>query len=158
MSECDAQQAVGRVLLGPRVAALVIAGTLLCVPAMWNGFPILYDDVGGYLERWPTHTLGPGRSVPYGLLLWVTAPGFWIPVIILQASVTIFVVDRALETWRLDRSPWTIVAVIGVIAATSGAAFFVSQTIPDAWVAPAVLALHLLAWHADQLSRVERVA
>ena len=34
--------------------------------------------------------------------------------------------------------------------------FFVSQVLPDAWAAPAVLALHLLAWHADSLTRMER--
>jgi hypothetical protein len=48
-----------------------------------------------------------------------------------------------------------VYAVAG-IAATSGAAFFVSKIMPDAWAAPAVISLHLLAWHLDRLSALER--
>ncbi len=141
-----------------RLAASALAVALLCVPAVWNGLPLVYDDVGGYLERWPTHSLGLGRSVPYGLLLWITAPAFWVPVVILQAAVTVFAIDRTLMVFGVRRSPWTVPGAVALIAATSGAAFFVSQVIPDAWAAPGVLALHLLACHADALSRRDRVA
>jgi hypothetical protein len=141
-----------------QLAASGLAVALLSLPALWNGLPLVYDDVGGYLERWPTHSLGLGRSVPYGLLLWVTAPAFWVPVVILQAAVTVFVIDRCLMVFGVRRSPWIVPVAVALIAATSGAAFFVSQVIPDAWAAPGVLALHLLACHADALSRRDRVA
>jgi hypothetical protein len=141
-----------------RLAAFALAVAVLCLPAVCNGLPILFDDVGGYLERWPTHSLGAGRSVPYGLLLWVTASSYWIPAIILQATATVFVIDRALKVFGLRRSAWTVPGGAALIAATGGAAFFVSQVIPDAWAAPGVLALHLLAWHAEALSRLERAA
>lgn len=144
--------------VGLRLAAFALAVAPLCIPAMWNGFPVVYDDVAGYLERWPTHSLGPGRSVPYGLLLWVTASSWWIPVIVLQATALVFVIDRALNVFGLRRSVWTVPAVLILIAVTSGAAFFASQVIPDAWAAPGVLALHLLACHGDALSRRERAA
>src|SRR6202158_2423531 len=114
MGKCDAQKAVGRVPVGTSAAGLVIAGALLCVTALWNGFSILYDDVGGYLERWPTHSLGLGRSVPYGLLLWVTAPGFWVPAVILQAAATVFVIDRALIVFGVRRSPWTVPVAVAL--------------------------------------------
>jgi hypothetical protein len=136
--------------------AYAIAITLLCLPAIWNGFTLVFDDVGGYLERWPTRTLGLGRSAPYGLLLWITTSNWWIPVIILQATVTSWIIDRALKIFGLRHSPWVLPCAVAVIAATSGLAFFVSQVLPDAWAAPAVLALHLLAWHADSLTRMER--
>jgi hypothetical protein len=142
-----------------RVAACIVAIIILCLPAIWNGFPLLFDDVGGYLERWPTRTLGLGRSTVYGLLLWVTASTWWIPVIILQAAVTIWVVDRALKVLGFGRrSPWSLLVVAGAIAATTRVAFFVSEVMPDAWAAPAVLALHLLSWHADRLNGFERAA
>jgi hypothetical protein len=142
-----------------RIAASYVAAiAILCAPAVWNGLPILYDDVGGYLERWPTHSLAPGRSVPYGLLLWITAPGFFVPMVLLQAATAVFVTDRALRVFGLQQSWWTLPGVTAAIAAISGAAFFASQAIPDAWAAPGVLALHLLAWHADLLRRAERFA
>jgi hypothetical protein len=55
----------------------------------------MYDDVGGYLERWPTRGLGLGRSTVYGLLLRLTRSAAFVPAIVLQALVTVFVVDDA---------------------------------------------------------------
>jgi hypothetical protein len=140
-----------------RTTVYVFAVMLLCLPAIWNGFPLVFDDVGGYLERWPTASLGLGRSVPYGLLLWTTRSSFWVPAILLQAVVTTWVVGRALHVFGLRHLPWLLPCVLAAIVATSGVSLFVSQVLPDAWAAPAVLALHLLAWHADQLTRLERV-
>ena len=129
-------------------AAYVVAVVLLCLPAFWNGFPLMFDDVGGYLERWPTGTLGLGRSTVYGLLLWSTRSAAFIPVIVLQALVTTFVVDRAIRVFVGPGRPrWLLPSVIAAIATTSGVALFVSKVIPDAWAAPGVLALDL-AWHA----------
>lgn len=141
-----------------RLAAFAAAVAVLCAPAMWNGFPLLFDDVGGYLERWPSGTLGNGRSAAYGLLLWLAAPSWWIPVVVLQAVATAWVIGRAVQVMGLDRSPWMAAGVVAAVAAGSGAALFVSQVMPDAWAAPAVLALLLLAWYADRLSALERVA
>jgi hypothetical protein len=153
--------------LGAPVTAHAIAIILLCAPALWNGFPLMFDDVGGYLERWPTGTLGLGRSAVYGLLLWITRWGSFFPVVLLQAAVTVFVVGRALKIFlraggpsesgtATPPSPWLLPAFIAAICLTSGAAFSVCKLIPDAWAAPAVLALHLLAWHRKRLTRGER--
>jgi hypothetical protein len=141
------------------IAAYVIAIALLCAPALWNGFPLMFDDVGGYLERWPTGTLGQGRSTVYGLLLWITRWGSFAPVVLLQAFVTTFVVDRAIRIyWPSARQvPWLLPCVIAAISITSGVALFVSRIIPDAWAAPAVLAVHLLAWHGGSFAKRERV-
>jgi hypothetical protein len=138
--------------------AYVLALGLLGLPALWNGFPLMFDDVGGYLERWPTGTLGLGRSTVYGLLLWSTRWASFVPIVLLQALVTTFVVDCILRVYGAGRSPWTLLGTIAVIAVTSGAAFFTSKVIPDSWAAPAVLALHLVAWHNDSLSKFETTA
>jgi hypothetical protein len=138
--------------------AYMAAVALLCLPALWNGFPLMFDDVGGYLERWPTASLGLGRSTVYGLLLWITRSASFVPVILLQALVTTFVVDRAVRVFVPDRPQWLLPVAIAAIAATSGAALFVSKPIPDAWAAPGVLALHLMAWHAGSLTTRERAA
>ena len=140
-------------------AAYVAAVVLLCLPALWNGFPLMFDDVGGYLERWPSGSLGIGRSAVYGLLLWITQSASFFPVIVLQALVTTFVVDRAIKVFvGPDCSRWLLPVVIAAIAAATGAAMFVSKAIPDAWAAPGVLALHLLAWHTESLTKFERGA
>jgi hypothetical protein len=70
--------------------------------------------------------------------------------------VTVWTIDRALAVFGRRRSQWTVVYAVAGIAMTSGAAFFVSKIMPDAWAAPAVISLHLLAWHLDRLSALER--
>lgn len=93
----------------------------------------------------------------YGLLLWMTRTSFWIPTVVLQSVVTVWTIDRALKIFELRRSPWAVALAVAVISFTSGAAFFVSRVMPDAWAAPAVLSLYLLAWHWDGLTRIERI-
>src|SRR5215475_3790829 len=108
------------------VTAHAIAIILLCAPALWNGFPLMFDDVGGYLERWPTGTLGQGRSAVYGLLLWTTRWGSFFPVVLLQAAVTVFVVGRALKVFLRARGP-----MVSGTATPSG---------PSPWLLPIVVA------------------
>jgi hypothetical protein len=159
----------------PRLAAYVIAMAIMCLPALWNHFPLMFDDVGGYLERWPTGSLGHGRSTVYGLLLWITRWGAFVPAILLQGLVTTFIVDRMLRIFALggpapvkpglprksegansNAPPWLLPWAVVLLALTSGVAFFVSKVMPDAWAAPAVLAEHLLAWHGEDLGKRDR--
>ena len=52
-----------------RAGAALAATALLLAPALWNGFPLLQYDTGGYLARWYEGTLEPSRSTVYGLFL-----------------------------------------------------------------------------------------
>ena len=49
--------------------AIILSMALLLAPAIWNGFPLLQYDTGGYLARWYEDTLVPSRAVVYGLML-----------------------------------------------------------------------------------------
>ena len=58
------------------VRASYLAATLVCLvalllPALWNGYPLLQFDTGGYLARWYEGYLVPSRStvVPSGVLM-----------------------------------------------------------------------------------------
>jgi hypothetical protein len=145
-------------LFVPRVALFVGGTCLLCLPAIWNGFPLVFDDVGGYMEPWPEGELRLGRSAAYGWLLWATRSTSFVPVVVLQALVTVFVVEQTVSIIRPNAGAGASAGAVALIAATSGAALFVSKILPDAWAAPAVLALHLLAFHADRLGRPQRAA
>ena len=70
---------------------------------MWNGFPLLQYDTGGYLARWFEGYLVEGRSTTYGLLLAAGWPlDFW-PVVILQAAVAVWVIGLVLRVHRVSR-------------------------------------------------------
>jgi hypothetical protein len=77
------------------VALLCVA--LLMAPALWNGFPLLQWDTGGYLARWFEGYLVPSRPAAYGyLLLGGAGADFW-PVVALQAALTVWVVHIVLR-------------------------------------------------------------
>ena len=52
-----------------RIGAPIFATLILLLPALWNGFPLLQYDTGGYLARWFEGYLVPSRAVVYGLIL-----------------------------------------------------------------------------------------
>jgi hypothetical protein len=57
-----------------RVGEMAAATLLLLAPVIWNGFPFLQYDSGGYLARWFEGYLVPSRSTVYGLHLLLFAP------------------------------------------------------------------------------------
>ena len=68
-----------------RFTAAAAAALMLLAPALWNGFPLLQYDTGGYLARWYEGHLEESRSTVYGLYLVLTArPDFW-PAVSVQA-------------------------------------------------------------------------
>ena len=44
-------------------AAIVLTAGLLLAPALWNRFPLLQWDTGGYLARWFEGYLVPSKAV-----------------------------------------------------------------------------------------------
>ena len=50
------------------IAAIAIP-LMLLAPALWNGYPLLQWDTGGYLARWYEGYLVPSRSTVFGLYL-----------------------------------------------------------------------------------------
>src|SRR5947209_11256892 len=71
-----------------RFTAAIAATLMLLTPALWNGFPLLQYDTGGYIARWYEGTLEESRSTVYGLFLNVLArPDFW-PAALVQAALT----------------------------------------------------------------------
>src|SRR4029079_684125 len=92
-----------------RIGAAVATALLLLVPAIWNRFPLLQYDTGGYLARWFEGYLVPSRSTVFGLYLDIFAhPDFW-PVVAIQAGLTVWVlalVLRALGFGGAARGPF----------------------------------------------------
>ena len=50
-----------------RVGAAIASTLILLAPAIWNRFPLLQYDTGGYLVRWFEGYLVPSRSTVFGL-------------------------------------------------------------------------------------------
>jgi hypothetical protein len=139
------------------VAALAAIVTLLA-PALWNGFPLLEYDTGGYLARWFEGTLVPSRSTVYGLFAVAGWPlDFW-PVLVLQAAATVWVLAVVLRSYGVGGRPWTLLALVVALSATTTLPWLAGILLTDIFAGLAVLALHLVVMRADTLSRGERLA
>jgi hypothetical protein len=134
----------------------VTATALLLLPALWNGFPLLEYDTGGYLARWYEGYLVPSRPAPYGLLLNAgSLLDFW-PVALLQSALTVWVVTLTMRLHGLGERPLARLAIFIVLAVATTLPFIASVLLTDIFVGLAVLALHLLIAKPGSLSRRQR--
>lgn len=136
-------------------AAMLLA---MLAPALWNGFPLIFPDTGGYLARPFEATLELGRSALYGTFLAIgVLLDFW-PNILAQAALTVWLIVLTLRTHGLGRRPLLALVVVVALAAASAMPWYADTLMPDIMVPAAVISLYLLAFRADQLRRGERIA
>ena len=141
-----------------RIASYFLATLLLLLPAIWNRFPILEYDTGGYLARWFEGYLVPSRSTTYGLFVASGWPlDFW-PVIVLQALAAVWIVGLLLRVNRFDAHPLALAAVIAVLAVTTALPWLSSELLTDIFAGLSVIGFYALVWHGGRIGKVERVA
>ena len=74
---------------------------MLLAPALWNGYPLLQWDTGGYLARWYEGYLVPSRSTVFGIYLhFGEDSSFWINLGI-QALATLWILQLTLRVLDL---------------------------------------------------------
>lgn len=148
---------------GTRAAWLgagVLGTLLLLLPAFYNGFPLVYFDTGGYLERGFDGTLFPGRSLVYGLFMraaMAAGGGLW-PLVLVQAALVVWLALRTATLVEPALRPADALALAGLTALATGLPWYAAQATPDFLTASLVLALYLAAWHWGHLSVAERWA
>jgi len=138
--------------------AVILSVALLLSPALWNGFPLLQYDTGGYLARWYEGTLVPSRAVFYGLMLNAGVPAAFWPVVLVQAVLTIWVIALVLRTHGLGGRPWLMLGVVAVLTTLSTLPWLTSILLTDIFAGIGVLALYLLLLRPGHVSRGERFA
>ena len=141
-----------------RAGAALASILVLLVPAIWNRFPLLQYDTGGYLARWFEGYLVPSRSTVFGLFLTLFAhPDFW-PVVIVQAAMTVWVLALVLRAHGFGDRPLVLFGVITALSILTTLPWLTSILLTDIFAGLAVLALHLLVFCNDALRRWERNA
>ncbi len=142
------------------VWALVVIAcmALLVAPAIWNGFPLLEYDTGGYLARPFEGYLVPSRPAAYGLFIAATVPLHFWPAILIQSAVTIWVLSLVLRVYGFGHRPLLLLATIAALSILTALPFLTAILLTDIFAGLSVLALHLLVFRRDALSRTETVA
>jgi hypothetical protein len=128
----------------------------LTAPALWNGFPLLQYDTGGYLARWFEGYLVPSRAVVYGLILLAGAPANFWPVLVLQSALTVWVLHLVLRVHGYGR-PWILFAVVASLCALTTLPWLNAILLTDIFCGIGVLGLYLIMLHGDALRRAEYI-
>jgi hypothetical protein len=137
--------------------AILFCVALLMAPALWNHFPLLQWDTGGYLARWYEGTLVPSRAVVYGLMLAAGAPlSFW-PVVVLQSGLTVWVLALTLRTHGLGKRPVLLATTIAALAITTTLPWLTAILLTDIFSGLGVLALYLVLMRGERVRRRERI-
>lgn len=128
---------------------------LLVAPAIWNGYPLLQYDTGGYLARWYEGYLVPSRSTVFGLYLhFGQGSYFWIN-LAFQALATLWILQLTLKIFGL-RTPFCVAAVSLTLIAITALPWLASMLLTDIFSGLAILSLFLLVVHGDKISSLEK--
>jgi hypothetical protein len=136
------------------IAAVAIP-LMLLAPALWNGYPLLQYDTGGYLARWYEGYLVPSRSTVFGIYLHFGENShFWINLGI-QALATLWILQLTLRVFGMAR-PWRLMAVSVVLILTTALPWLASMLLTDIFAGLSVLSLFILVLHGDKTSAIEK--
>ncbi|WP_319797821.1 hypothetical protein [Nitrobacter sp.] len=138
------------------IAAVVIP-VLLLAPAIWNGYPLLEYDTGGYLARWYEGYLEPSRSTVYGIYLYLGKDSFFWANLTFQALLTLWILQLTLRVLGMAQ-PLRLLAIATFLTLATALPWLASMLLTDIFAGLAVLALFVLVVHNAKLSTIERVS
>jgi hypothetical protein len=128
---------------------------MLLAPALWNGYPLLQWDTGGYLARWYEGYLVPSRSTAFGLYLhFGEDSGFWLNLGI-QALATLWILQLTLRVLDMIR-PLRLLGLSIVLTLATALPWLASMLLTDIFAGLSVLSLFVLVLHGDRISTIEK--
>jgi hypothetical protein len=135
----------------------VLIPLFLIAPALWNGYPLLQWDTGGYLARWYEGYLVPSRSTVFGLYLHFGEPSdFWINLLV-QALATLWILQLCMRVLGLAQ-PFRLLAISLTLILATALPWLASMLLTDVFAGPAVLCLFILVAHGDKISMLEKAS
>jgi hypothetical protein len=142
----------------PFITAAVAMTSIVIVmaPSLWNGFPLLFPDTGGYLERAFANNLALGRSAMYGVFLAAGIPTFFWFNVLLQSALVVWQIALTLRVLGFGQRPGLLLLVVATLSLASGMAWYAAMLMPDIWLPSAILALYLLTFRTAHLRGVEK--
>jgi hypothetical protein len=136
------------------IAAVAIP-LMLLAPALWNGYPLLQWDTGGYLARWYEGYLVPSRSTVFGLYLhFGEDSSFWINLGI-QALTTLWILQLTLRVMGMGQ-PLRLLAMSLVLILTTALASLASMLLTDIFAGLSVLSLFIQVVHGERTTAIEK--
>ncbi len=147
-----------RLTAWPGLWLLAMALPLLMIaPALWNGYPLLQWDTGGYLARWYEGYLVPSRSTVFGLYLhYGEAFGFWVNLAV-QSLATLWLLQLTLRVLSMMQT-FRFVAISLLLILSTALPWLASMLLTDIFAGLSVLSLFLLVIGGGRTSTLEKLA
>jgi hypothetical protein len=137
--------------------SIVVIPLFLIAPALWNGYPLLQWDTGGYLARWYEGYLVPSRSSVFGLYLhFGEGSSFWLN-LGLQGLATLWILHLTLRVLGLGQ-PLRLLWIGLLLILTTALPWLASMLLTDIFAGLAVLALFILVTQRDRVTTLETCA
>lgn len=133
--------------------AVPLAALVLALPAIVNGYPLVFYDTADYIAMAATHEPVIYRTMPYSVLVMPAGLGIslW-PVVALQALATAWVLDQARRMLAPGRSPWLVPVVAALLCLLTALPWYVGQIMPDFLTGLLALCLALVAFGGADLA------
>src|SRR6478735_1287679 len=139
----------------PDLAAALLCLVVLLAPALWNGYPLLQYDTGGYLARWYEGYLVPSRSTVFGLYLhYGENSAFWLNLGI-QALATLWILQLTLRVLGMAR-PIRLLVISLALSLATALPWLVTTLLTDIFAGLSVLSLFILILHGERTSTIEK--
>lgn len=146
---------------GQRAATLILGACLLCLPAFWNGYPLVFSDLLDYLvdgmrivrRHWPEG----GHPPFYGVAIWPLhlEISLW-PIVLLQGLIVCHLLSTVLRAVGAPLRGPAFIALIGGMTLFTSLPWYVSHVMPDIFGGILILSVFLIAFRAECLSAGER--
>jgi len=137
--------------------AVIVVPLFLVAPALWNGYPLLEWDTGGYLARWYEGYLVPSRSTVFGLYLhYGEGSAFWLNLGV-QALATLWILQLSLRVLGMGQ-PFRLMAIGLLLMLTTALPWLASMLLTDIFAGLSVLSLFILIAQGHRISSYEKSA
>lgn len=135
-------------------AAIVLLCLIFLLVALWNGFPLMFYDIGGYMLQGFEKAFVPERAQIYSLFLEVAGGRFsmWL-VALAQCLIVAAAVTEFARVVRPRMSLWTLLGIGVALEVLTSVGWTTGEIEPDFLTPVVPLALYPLAFHLRQLGR-----
>lgn len=128
-----------------RWAYYILGALLLCIPAFYNGYPLVYSDTGTYIRSGMEMYVPSDRPIVYGLFIRFFSLGYslWFTVIA-QCTALSFVLHKLIKHTVPSISYAGTLGIIAMLTAFTSVAWYSSQIMPDIFTFCSVACIILL--------------
>lgn len=141
------------------IVSVAIAAVLLALPALWNGFPLLYWDSADYIAMPFTGEVPVFRTVSYTMMTVFGVMGgtLW-AVVAVQSLLMAWLLHEIVDAFAPWRARVALVPVAAALTLLTAVPWFAGQLMADAFTGVLVLGMAALAFGPAWIGLRRRLA